>query len=99
MFRSLLTATLMLSLAALAEPPKKSDPKTHTTGQGESIRGTMSLNEIAKATGVPLAHFEKALKLDKSVDRSKPVREWIHSKGMTMQHVREAAAAYKPVQK
>lgn len=99
MFRSLFTAALALSLAASAEPPKKGDPKSHSTGQGESIRGTMSLNEIVKATGVPLAHFQKALKLDKSVDAAAPVRDWIHSKGMTMQNVRDAAAAYKPAHK
>lgn len=75
-------------------PAKKGDPAAHA-GQGEDVRGTMSLSEISQKTGVPLAHFLKALKLDKSAEVNKPVRDWIHSKGMTMQDVRAAAKTYK----
>lgn len=101
MFRFLLAAavTLGLSLSAPTAPPKKGAPKSHPAGQGEDVRGTMSLREIAQKTGVPAGHFRQALKLDKSVDLNQPVREWIHSKGMTMQDVREAARTCKSAKK
>ena len=82
-------------MSAQTAPPKKGDPKSHAAGQGEEVRGTMSLEEISRKTGVPVAHFRKALKLDQRVDERKPVREWIHSKGMTMEDVRDAAKAYR----
>lgn len=101
MSRTLIAAAIVLgcTLSAQTTQPRKGDPKSHAAGQGEDVRGTMSLQEIAQKTGVPVSHFQKALKLDKSVDLTKPVREWIHSKGMTMQDVRDAAKAYKPVKK
>lgn len=92
----LLAASLSCALFA-APPSPKGDPSSHAAS--EDIRGTMSLKEISQKTQVPLDHFIKALKLDKSVDTAKPVREWIHSKGMTMQNVREAAASYKAPRK
>lgn len=101
MTRYLLAAAvaLSLSLAAQPAPQKKGDPKSHAAGQGEDVRGTMTLQEISQKTGVPVGHFRKALKLDKTTDLNKPVREWIHSKGMTMQDVRDAVKNYKPAGK
>lgn len=101
MFRFLLAAavTLGLSLSAQTAQPNQGAPKSHPASQGEDVRGTMSLREIAQKTGVPADHFRQALKLDKSVALNQPVREWIHSKGMTMQDVREAAKTYKSAKK
>lgn len=100
MSRLFLAAIILgCSLSAQTAPPKKGDPRSHPAGQAEDVRGTMSLHEISQKTGVPVTHFQKALNLDKSIDLNKPVRDWIHSKGMSMQDVREAAKSYKSVKK
>ena len=62
---------------------------------GEEIRGVMTLNEVSAKTSVPKDYILKSLGAPANTDARKPIRDWIHDMGKTMQDVRDAVAAYR----
>jgi polyferredoxin len=87
--------------AALGQAPRASSPKgpgakkDHAKGEEEQVKGFMTLNEVALKTGVPKEHILKQLGAPTTTDPRKPVREWIHDMGKTMQDVRDIVIAYQ----
>lgn len=81
------------------EPAKPKAPKkpgaSKKNGEGEEVRGVMTLNEISLKTGVPKEYLLKSIGAPANTDPRKPVRDWIHDIGKTMQDVREAISAYR----
>jgi hypothetical protein len=59
-----------------------------------SVHGTMSLEEAARATGVPIEHFIRELRLPADVPRTSPLRELTGAHGFTMDDVRRIVADY-----
>ena len=55
----------------------------------------MTLNEISGKTGVPKSYLMDALKLPADIDGRAPVRNWIHSRGLTIQDLRRAVHQYR----
>lgn len=87
--------------AFLAGKPEVPQPrgggKPPHAGEGEEpeVRGFMTLNEIVLKTGVPREFFVRALQLPAGIDPRKPVREWMHDHGRSIQDLRDAVAAYR----
>lgn len=81
------------------KPDKKDPGKKKGAGDGEEVRGTMTLNEVSMKTGVPKAFILKSVGAPAGTDPRKPVREWIHDTGKTMQDVRQAVADYRAGQR
>ena len=77
------------------KPDKKDPGKKKGAGDGEEVRGTMTLNEFSMKTGVPKAFILKSVGAPADTDPRKPVREWIHDTGKTMQDVRQSVADYR----
>ncbi|MBL0158152.1 MAG: 4Fe-4S binding protein [Bryobacterales bacterium] len=69
-------------------------PQAHTGGDAE-VKGFMSLSEIADKTGAPAEYILKSLQISDPVDASLPVREWMHSRGKSIQDIRDAVAEHK----
>jgi hypothetical protein len=63
-------------------------------GETVSVHGTMSLEEAARATGVPAEHFIRELRLPADVPRTRPLRELTGAHGFTMDDVRRIVADY-----
>ena len=74
---------------------KKSGQGKKDGHSGEEIRGVMTLNEVSAKTGVPKDYILKSLGAPPNTDARKPIRDWIHDLGKSMQEVREAVAAYR----
>ena len=56
----------------------------------------MTLNEISLKTGASKEFLLKRIGVPSStVDPRKPVREWLHDRGKTMQDIRDAVAAWR----
>ena len=55
----------------------------------------MTLNEISLKTGVPKDWLVKELDLGGGVDPRKPLREWMHDRGKSIQDVRDAVTKYR----
>lgn len=66
-----------------------------TVQQEPEIKGYMTLNEVVLKTGVPKQWLIKRLHLPAHVDPRKPLREWMHDAGMSIQDVRLAVAEYR----
>lgn len=66
----------------------------HSGGE-EDVKGFMTLNEIVLKTGVPKDYLMKTLALPKDIDPRKPVREWMHQQGKSVQDLREAVKQYR----
>jgi ferredoxin len=79
------------------EPGKKQDPQQHGSGEEPEVKGFMTLNEVAMKTGVPKDYLLKTLGLPATIDGRKPVREWMHEHGKTVQDLREAVVQFKKV--
>jgi len=58
------------------------------------VHGTMSLEEVARATGVPADHLIRQLRLPADVARTRPMRELTGAHGFTMDDVRRVVADY-----
>jgi len=83
-----------------ALPPTDHARAIKKTGPGDEreeaeVRGSMTLNEIALRTGVPAAALRASLKLPDSIDSRQPVREWMHDRGLSLQDLRRAVAAWR----
>jgi len=65
-------------------------PKKEHSGDGEEVRGYMTLNEIALKTGISAERLRQALQVPDSVDSRTPLREWMHGHGKSIQDVRAA---------
>ena len=55
----------------------------------------MTLNEISLKTGVPRSYLINELNLPADIDGRAPVRNWIHSRGLTIQDLRRAVQQYR----
>jgi len=72
----------------------------HKSGDGEQeIKGFMTLNEIALKTGVPKGYVLKSLGLPESTDGRKPVRDWMHEQGKSIQDLRDVVKQYRAGQR
>jgi polyferredoxin len=78
-----------------AGAPKKSGDASKHSGSEQEIRGSMTLNEVAMKTGVPMDWLLKRLKLPASTDGRKPLRDWMHDQGKSIQDIRDAVAEYR----
>ncbi|MCU0247745.1 MAG: 4Fe-4S binding protein [Bryobacter sp.] len=74
---------------------KAGEKKDHPGGEEQEVKGFMTLNEIAMKTGVPKEYFVKSLQLSGEIDGRKPVREWMHAQGKSIQDLRDAVTAYR----
>lgn len=88
--RGVLTAILNQKPAPAPQPKK-----AHPGGEGEEVKGFMSLREIAEKTGVPEEWLVRRLAVPAGIDVKQPVREWMHSKGKSIQDLRSAVADYR----
>ena len=77
---------------ASAQPEKSA---AVTKGQEPEIKGYMTLNEVALKTGVPKEWLIRRLGLPANVDPRKPLREWMHDAGMSIQDVRQIVDDYR----
>lgn len=73
--------------------------ESHAGGEGQEVRGFMTLNEISLKTGVPKDFLFTYLGVPSTIDPRKPVREWIHEHGKTIQDLRDAVAEYRAREK
>jgi len=82
--------------AAVAPRPLGGADTTGCAPAGEttSVHGTMSLEEAARATGVPAEHLVRELRLPTDVPRTRPLRELTGAHGFTMDDVRRIVADY-----
>jgi len=82
--------------AAVAPRPLGGADTTACAPAGEtaSVHGTMSLEEAARATGVPAEHLIRELRLPADVPRTRPLRELTGAHGFTMDDVRRIVADY-----
>jgi hypothetical protein len=64
-------------------------------GEEQEVKGFMTLNEVALKTGVPKEFILKSLGAPAGTDGRKPLRDWIHDQGKSIQDVRDAVAAYR----
>ena len=62
--------------------------------EGLSIRGSMTLREVAQATEVPVAYMIKSLKLPTSISPEKRLGPLTREYGFSMYDVREIIAEY-----
>ena len=76
-------------------PPTPTQPGQAAGSEGEEVRGTMTLTEIALKTGVPQAHLLKSLGAPSDINPRIPVRDWLHSQGKSMQDVREIVKSFR----
>ena len=58
------------------------------------VHGTMSLDEVARATGVPAEHLIRELRLPSDVSRAQALRELTGAHGFRMDDVRRVVADY-----
>jgi hypothetical protein len=77
----------------------KGEKKTGTAKKDgdhqEEVKGVMTLNEVVGKTGVPKDFILRRVGAPADTDPRKPIREWIHGQGKSMQDVRDAIAAYR----
>ncbi|MBI4907038.1 MAG: 4Fe-4S binding protein [Acidobacteria bacterium] len=64
-------------------------------GEEPEVKGFMTLNEIVMKTGVPKQWLVERLGLSAEVDARKPVREFLHAEGKSIEDVREAVKAWR----
>jgi len=83
-------------VAAVAPRPLGGADTTRCAPAGEtaSVHGTMSLEEAARASGVPAEHLIRELRLPADVPRTRPLRELTGAHGFTMDDVRRIVADY-----
>lgn len=77
-----------------AAPPAEKGQKKGDHAEAE-VKGFMTLNEVAIKTGVPKEWLLKRLGAPANVDPRKPLREWMHEAGKSIQDVRDAVADYR----
>jgi hypothetical protein len=63
-------------------------------GETASVHGTMSLEEAARASGVPAEHLIRELRLPADMPRTRPLRDLTGAHGFTMDDVRRIVADY-----
>ncbi len=82
--------------AHLAGKPMAAALREHGAADEEpDVKGFMTLNEISLKTGVPKDYLLKTLDLPADIDGRKPVREWMHARGKSIQDLREAVKGYR----
>jgi len=81
--------------AAKPASPQSEKSAAVTKGQEPEIKGYMTLNEVALKTGVPKEWLIRRLGLPANVDPRKPLREWMHDAGMSIQDVRQIVDDYR----
>ncbi|MCX6625397.1 MAG: hypothetical protein NTY38_30930, partial [Acidobacteria bacterium] len=69
--------------------------KTAGHGDEQEVKGFMTLDEVALKTGVPKEYILKSLGAPADTDPRKPLREWLHGQGKSIQDVRDGVAAYR----
>jgi len=62
---------------------------------GAEIHGTMSLEQVARAGGVPVEHLIRQLRLPAGVSRTEPLRQLTGAHGFTMEDVRRIVTDYQ----
>ena len=62
---------------------------------GAEIHGTMSLEQVARAGGVPVEHLIRQLRLPAGVSRTEPLRQLTGAHGFTMDDVRRIVTDYQ----
>jgi hypothetical protein len=89
-------AATVAGAAAVAPRPLGGADTTRCAPAGEtaSVHGTMSLEEAARAAGVPAEHLIRELRLPADVPRTRPLRELTGAHGFTMDDVRRIVADY-----
>jgi polyferredoxin len=92
--RAVVAATLGQQ-AHVARPENPGAKQDHKGGAEEQVKGFMTLNEVSMKTGVPKDFILKRLGASPDTDPRKPVREWIHDMGKSMQDVREIVLDYQ----
>lgn len=76
--------------------PKGEGKENHGRGGSEQeIKGFMTLNEIALKTGVPRDYLVKSLGLPGNMNGRKPLRDWMHEHGKSIQDIRDAVKQYR----
>lgn len=80
----------------LTGKPLAAPREERASGEEEpEVKGFMTLNEISLKTGVPKDYLLKQLDLPAGTDGRKPVREWLHDRGKSIQDLREAVKGYR----
>jgi hypothetical protein len=97
-----LLALLTLAVAPFLSPVEREDgsprwPQAHSSEvEGlESIRGSMSLAEVEKATGVPAGHIIEELGLPSGADHSERLGRLRTAYGFTIDDVRRIVQVYR----
>jgi hypothetical protein len=62
---------------------------------GTEIHGTMSLEQVERASGVPVDHLIRQLRLPAGVSRTEPLRQLTAAHGFTMDDVRRIVTDYQ----
>jgi hypothetical protein len=86
-------ATASSRAPAAAPAVAKADVCSAPTGA--EIHGTMSLEQVARASGVPAEHLIRQLRLPAGVSRTEPLRQLTGAHGFTMDDVRRIVTDYQ----
>lgn len=79
-----------------APPAEKKKAAAHDTKKDDQeVKGFMTLNEVCLKTGVPKEWLLKRLNLPSAIDGRKPLREWMHDRGKSIQDFRDAIQDYR----
>ena len=93
-----LLAVLALAAAPLVSPVER----TGQTGQGRgqpgraALRGSMTLDEVGRLTGVPAGHVLRELGLSVGLSREEPLGRLARQHGFRVEDVRRIVASYGP---
>lgn len=71
------------------------DSTACSTPEGTVIRDTMTLEQVARVSGVPVAYLARQLRLPADVSRTEPLRRLRAAHGFTMEDVRRIVADHQ----
>jgi len=78
-----------------AAAPAAANAEDCSAPAGTEIHGTMSLEQVARASGVPVEHLIQQLRLPAGVSRTEPLRQLTGAHGFTMDDVRRIVTDYQ----
>ena len=99
--RALLSTVAVLALVGIGFAPvfspveQTGEMTEHREGRSADIRGSMSLNEVYRQSGVPVEHLIRELALPETVDRNQPLRELKDAYNFDMDRVRAAMGSFQ----
>jgi hypothetical protein len=78
-----------------AAAPVAANEEDCSAPAGTEIHGTMSLEQVERASGVPAEHLIRQLRLPAGVSRTEPLRQLTGAHGFTMDDVRRIVTDYR----